>query len=72
MPNLALVREYAGTVDFDSINPILEMEDGRRWRLRNGDGLLIGDEVTIAAVQVGPAMLEVRAVLATMDPFAPS
>jgi hypothetical protein len=71
MTKPALVRKYAGTIDFDSLNPILETERGRRWRLKGGDGLLIGDEVTIAAVQAGPGTLNVKAILAAADPFAP-
>lgn len=69
MSKPAVVHEYSGTIDFDSLSPILEMVDGRRWRLENGSGLLIGDEVTIAAVQLDVVTLEVKAVLEATDPM---
>jgi hypothetical protein len=72
MPNLALVQEYSGYVDFNRVSPILEEENGRRWNLRNADGLLIGDEVRLAATEIDAHTLEVKAILATADPFAPA
>jgi hypothetical protein len=64
MPNLALVQEYSGYVDFNRVSPILEEENGRRWNLRNADGL--------AAIEIDAHTLEVKAILATADPFAPA
>jgi hypothetical protein len=66
----ALVQEYTGTVDFNRVSPILEQEDGRRWRLLNAHGLLIGDKVRVAAVEVDALTLDVKAILETADPFA--
>jgi hypothetical protein len=43
MPALALVREVSGEIDFDSRNPILVEDDGRRWGLEGASSLLIGD-----------------------------
>lgn len=67
----ALVEEYSGFVDFDTRNPILETENGRRWRLEGGHSLFIGDDVTIAATQIDEVTLQVRAVLKSYDPCDP-
>jgi hypothetical protein len=65
--NIALVQEYSGTIDFDGLDAVLETGDGKRWRLENAYGLLIGDEVTIAATRLDFATLDVKAVLETAD-----
>ena len=63
MSSLGEVIEVTGEIDFDSRNPILEEENGKRWRLVGADHLFISDEVTVAGVRRGESTLEVRAVL---------
>ena len=69
MPRPALVIEVSGEVDFDSRNPILIEDTGRRWRLENAGALLVGDHVTIAATKEDFTTLLVRAV--TQERWAP-
>ena len=63
MRGLGAVIEVTGEIDFDSRNPILEEESGKRWRLVGADHLFISDTVTVAGVERTPGTLEVRAVL---------
>lgn len=61
MPKPALVIEVSGEIDFDSRDPVLVENSGRRWRLEDADGVLIGDLVTVAATREDYATLKVRA-----------
>ena len=66
----ALVVEVSGEIDFDSHNPILVEDGGRRWRLEGASSLLVGDYVTVAATKQDFDTLVVRAVLE--EGFAPA
>jgi hypothetical protein len=61
MPRPALVIEVTGEIDFESRDPFLVEETGRRWRLEDASGLLIGDLVTVAATKEDYTTLRVRA-----------
>ncbi len=65
MPKLGLVIEVSGEVDFESRSPILIEETGRRWHLQNATGLLVGDQVKVAATREDFTTLLVRAVVPT-------
>ncbi len=62
MAHLAEVIEVSGEVDFESLNPVLVEESGRRWRLQGRSDLLVGDCVTLSATREDCDTLRVRAV----------
>jgi hypothetical protein len=69
MSSPTLLVEVSGEIDFDSRNPILVEDDGRRWRLEGAESLLVGDYVTLAATKQDFDTLVVRAVID--EQFAP-
>ncbi len=72
MPKLGLVIEVSGEVDFESRSPILIEETGRRWRLENASGLLVGDRVKVAATKQDFTTLLVRAMVPAQPAPAPA
>ncbi len=69
MAGPSLVIEVSGEVDFDSRNPILVEDGGKRWRLENAGSVFIGDRVTVAATKEDFTTLLVRAV--TQQEYVP-